>query len=334
MILVTGATGLAGGHLLWHLLQEHDNVVAIKRKTSRLEPLKLIFGFYTDNPDEYLAKIEWREADLLDEEAINRAMEGISILYHCAAVVSLSNDDGEMMDTNVQGTRIITEAALQHKVKKMCYVSSIAACGFSDDPDEVITEESEWKMSSHSSAYAVSKLNAEQIIWDAVEKGLDAVIVNPGVILGFSGTNSSSSLLFEQVRKGLIFYTYGGSGYVDVQDVAKAMIQLTKSSISGERFILVGENNSNKEIINWMADGFNKRRPWINMTRGSLMVVGFLGELIGKIFRFTPLMDRNFAASATNRTYYSSEKIKKALGYEFNPISKCISEVCAYMLKH
>ncbi len=333
MILVTGATGLVGGHLLWHLLQEQDKVIAIKRKTSRLEPLKKIFGFYTNEPNIYLSRVEWREADLLDAEAINQAMEGISILYHCAAIVSLSGSDGHLMDTNVEGTKIITEAALQHKIKKICFVSSIAACGFSEDKNEIITEDSEWKMSSHSSAYAVSKLNAEKIIWEAVDKGLDAVIVNPGVILGFSGTSSSSSLLFEQVRKGLIFYTYGGSGYVDVQDVAKAMIQLTNSPISGERFILVSENNSNKEIIEWMADGFNKRRPWINMTKTPLLIIGFFAEIIGKIFRFTPLMDRNFAASATNRTYYSSEKIRNALDYEFNPISKCISEVCAYMLK-
>lgn len=333
MILVTGATGLVGGHLLWHLLQEQDKVVAIRRKTSRLEPLRKIFGFYTDKPDAYLEKIEWREADVLDADAVDRAMQGISVVYHCAAVVSLAGDDGSLMDINVEGTRIITDAALQHQVKKLCFVSSIAACGFSEDKNELITEDSEWKMSGHSSAYAVSKLNAEQIIWDAVKQGLDAVIVNPGVILGFSGTNSSSAMLFEQVRKGLMFYTYGGSGYVDVRDVVNAMIQLTNSPISGERFILVSENNSNKEIIEWMADGFNKRRPWINMTKTPLLIVGFFAEMISKIFKKTLLMDRNFAESATNRTYYSSEKIKKALDYEFIPIAKCISEVCVYMLE-
>lgn len=333
MILVTGATGLVGGHLLWHLLQKHDQIIALKRKTSNLTPLRTIFSFYTNEPDVYLKKIAWREADILDLASLRDAMNGISMVFHCAAVVSVGKGDNTLMDTNVVGTRNVVSIALENKVSKLCFVSSIAACGFTDQ-GEIITEETPWEKSDHKSLYAISKYKAEQEVWTAIQNGLNAVIVNPGVILGVSGTSSGSSLIFEKSRKGMLFYTLGGSGYVDVQDVVKVMIQLVESDICGERFILVSENNSNKEILTMMATGFHKLKPFINVNRNFLTFVGFLAEAAGKMFGFTPIIDRSFAISATNRSYYSSQKAVKMFGYRFRPISECIQEVCAFMLKH
>lgn len=332
MILVTGATGLVGGHLLWHLLQKHEQIVALKRKTSNLNPLKTIFSFYTDDPDTWLKKVEWRNADILDPGSLRDAMKGITRVYHCAAVVSLGKGNNTLMDTNVLGTRNIVSVALENKIDKFCFVSSIAACGFADH-DEMITEETPWEKSNHKSLYAISKYKAEQEIWKAIQNGLNAVIVNPGVILGVSGTSSGSSLIFEQSRKGLLFYTLGGSGYVDVQDVVKVMIQLMESNISGERFILVSENNSNKEILTMMSKAFKKPRPFINVNKSFLTLAGLLVESAGKIFGFKPVIDRSFAISATNRSYYSAQKIINALDYQFKPISQCIQEVCTFMLK-
>jgi dihydroflavonol-4-reductase len=332
MILVTGATGLVGGHLLWHLLQKHEQIVALKRKTSNLNPLKTIFSFYTDDSDTWLKKVEWRNADILDPDSLRDAMKGITRVYHCAAVVSLGKGNNTLMDTNVLGTRNIVSVALENKIDKFCFVSSIAACGFADH-DEMITEETPWEKSNHKSLYAISKYKAEQEIWKAIQNGLNAVIVNPGVILGVSGTSSGSSLIFDQSKKGLLFYTLGGSGYVDVQDVVKVMIQLMESNISGERFILVSENNSNKEILTMMSKAFKKPRPFINVNKSFLTLAGLLVESAGKIFGFKPVIDRSFAISATNRSYYSAQKIINALDYQFKPISQCIQEVCTFMLK-
>jgi nucleoside-diphosphate-sugar epimerase len=331
MILVTGATGLVGGNLLWQLLQENDCVAAIHRPTSQLQPLRTIFSFYTSNPDEYLARIDWRTADVLDVESLQVAMNEVDVVYHCAAVVSLGSSGDNLLDTNVQGTRNIVEAALQNGIQKLCFVSSIAACG-RETGNKPIDENLAWVENPNRSLYTRSKYYSEQEVWRGIEKGLNAVIVNPGVILGVSGSNSGSSQLFTQVQKGLMFYTNGGSGYVDVQDVARAMIQLTNSSISGERFILVGENCCNKDILCWMADGFGKRRPFVGIGKAALLVIGFLSEIIGKLFRFDPLIDRGTARSATNRQYYSSAKIQKMIGFQFTPIEKTITNVCRFML--
>ena len=332
MILVTGATGLVGGHLLWHLLQDNKEIVALKRTESNLLPLRTIFLFYTQNPDIYLNKIKWVTGDVLNEASLQTAFQNIKKVYHCAAVVSLGNGSDAMIKTNVQGTRNIVNAALKANVEKFCFVSSIAACGHATG-EEMIDENTTWTDSDDRSAYSKSKYYSEAEVWKGIKLGLNAVIVNPGVILGISGTSTGSSQLFAQVQKGLMFYTNGGSGYVDVKDVVKTMIHLTNSQVKNERFILVGENCSNKEILSWMADGFGKSRPWIGINRNTLLLVGYISEMVAKIIPFKPLIDKGMARSATNREFYSNNKIMHETNITFTPIKDCIAEVCAFMLK-
>jgi dihydroflavonol-4-reductase len=329
MILVTGATGLVGGNLLWQLLQENERVTAIRRASSNLKPLRTIFSFYCSNPDDYLARIDWRIADVLDVTSIQFALKDITTVYHCAAVVSLAGNSETMIDTNVAGTRNVVQAAIDNNIQMLCFVSSIAACG-NASTGKMLDEKSTWNDFPNRSPYSRSKYYSEQEIWKGINKGLRAVIVNPGVILGVSGANSGSAQLFAQVRKGLPFYTNGGTGYIDVQDVVKIMIQLVKLKISNERFVLVNENCCNRDILNWMADGFQKHRPIIGMGRKTLWTFGFVSEVLGKLFHFHPQIDRSTARTATKREYYSNEKIVNALGFTFKPLEQCIREICAF----
>lgn len=329
MILITGATGLVGGHLLWHLLQQNITVTAIKRSTSNLEPLRQIFSFYTPHADAFLRRIQWRIADVCDEKSISDALLGVETVYHCAAIVSLGNGGDDLIATNVNGTTNTVNAALKNKVKCFCFVSSIAACGHTNG-EELISENTEIENIEIRAAYSRSKYYSEQEVWKGIRAGLNAVIVNPGVILGFSGTDKGSSELFARVRKGLPFYTLGGSGYIDVQDVVKIMIELTNGSISAERYILVAENCSNKDILSWMADGYGKKKPGICINKKTLLAIGSISELLAKVFGFTPTLDRSLARSASNRAYYSNAKIINELKYQFNPIEKCIQEICDF----
>ena len=327
MILVTGATGLVGGHLLWHLLQIHNKVVAIRRKTSSIDALKAIFSFYGSDVEALLQKIEWREADVLDLDSLSLAFQDIDIVYHCAAVVSLSSGSETMTDTNVSGTKNIVELALQNNITKLCYVSSIAACGQSVD-NNFIDENTNWKNTDNRNAYSRSKYYAELEVWKGIEKGLNAVIVNPGVILGVSGSQTGSSQIFFQVKKGLAFYTSGGTGYVDVRDVVRLMILLLTSEISGERFIVVSENCNNKKILSWMADGFGKKRPQILISKRPMMLIGSISEFAGQVFRFKPLIDKSMARSVSHLEKFSNEKVKIEFSFDFIPIKTCIAEVC------
>ena len=329
MILVTGGTGLVGGNLIWHLLKDNDRIIAIHRRTSNLEALRFIFSFYTSTPDDFLERIDWIIADVLDENSISEAMQNISIVYHCAAIVSFVTNSEIISDINVTGTRNVVRAAIANNISKLCFVSSIAACG-SHGIDGPVDEETGWKDSSNRSLYSRSKYYSEQEVWKGIKEGLNAVIVNPGIILGVSGNLTGSSELFLHVQKGLMFYTKGGSGYVDVQDVVKAMILLTKSDISGERFILVGENCSNRNVLNWMADGFGTRRPMICIGKTVLWMVGCLLELTGKVFHFRPVIDRETAFAISNREYYSNNKIKEAIGIDFKPMKQSIHAISRF----
>ena len=314
---------------MWHLLQGNERVSAIRRPTSNLISLRTIFSYYSSNPDDFLSRIDWKTADVLDFYSLIEAMKAVDFVYHCAAVVSLGNSENILLDTNVTGTRNVVQAAVENNIKKFCFVSSIAACG-KTKYSELIDENAVWTDSNDHSLYSKSKYYSEQEVWKGIKNGLNAVIVNPGVILGVSGQDTGSSQLFFQVQKGLIFYTNGGSGYVDVQDVAKAMIQLVKSKISAERFVLVGKNSSNKDVLSWMADGYGKRRPFICIGKRMMLSIGYLSEIIGKLFHFSPIIDVGTAKSALNRDFYSSQKIEQALGFKFNPIEKCIKEVCDF----
>jgi len=333
MIVVTGGTGLVGGNLLWHLLQENEKVIAIRRLKSNLEPLRVIFSFYTNDPDTFLSRIEWKVADVLDENSLLDVFRNAKTVYHCAAVVSLGSGTDALLDTNIVGTKNVVDAAIKSGVEKLCFVSSIAACGKAAH-GKMIDEESCWVDTKNRSPYSRSKYLSEQEVWKGMARGLNAVIVNPGVILGVSGTETGSSQLFSQVRKGLMFYTNGGSGYVDVQDVVKAIMLLTNSPISSQRFVLVAENCSNRDVLNWMADGFGKRRPFIGIGKNLLWFVGIVSEVLGKILCFKPLIDRGTARSATNREYYSSRKLQEAIGVQFTTIEKSISEICEFQTKY
>ncbi len=332
MILVTGATGLVGGHLIWHLLQENEKVVAIKRNKSNLSSLKCIFRYYTEKPECFLEKIEWRTADISDKDSLNRAMENITEVYHCAAIVSLASNPENIEEINVQGTKNVVDIALAMNIRKLCFVSSIAACGSNTDCIPV-NEDSVWEDNADKSPYSRSKFYSEQVVWEAIKNGLNAVIVNPGVILGYSGTSSGSSLLFEIVRKGLPFYIDGGSGYVSVEDVVKAMILLMKSKVGSERYILVENNYSNKEILGCIAVGFNKKAPVIKIGGGIIKVAGAIIEFIWNLFGYTPPFDRRMAQSATKREFFSSEKIKNEFGFEFVPLKNSIEKTCKFIMQ-
>lgn len=330
MILVTGATGLVGSHLLWQLLQENERVVALMRYSSSLRPIREVFLTYTQQPDQFLSRIDWRVGTVNDWDSLNNAMEGIDEVFHCAAIVSLGGSSSAISDVNVGGTRILTRLCLEKKVKSLFFVSSIAACGSYHD-GKPVDEMAPWDGSEQKSLYAQSKYLAEQEVWKAMQQGLKAVIVNPGVILGFSGVNSGSSMLFYQVKKGLPVYIEGGSGYVGVKDVVRSLLLLRQNDISGERFIVVAENNTNKEILSWMALGFGKKPPRIKIGLPLLIAAGYLMAVVGKLTDFNPPLNASSARASTKQTRYSSEKIKNRLQLEFTPVQTVINEVCHAM---
>ena len=178
--------------------------------------------------------------------------------------------------------------------------------------------------------YGESKRLAEKEINNGIQKGLNAVIVNPGVILGYTPNWSGSGELFKRVKKGLPFYTNGRTGYVAAEDVVRAMILLMKSDSNDRRFVLVGENCRHKDILQWMADGFGKLRPFIGMNK-TLLLSAHVLELAGKLLGFTPLIDTSSAKVAVSQKTYSAGKFLSLFpDFQFTNIRDSIFAICEF----
>ncbi len=328
MILVTGGTGLVGAHLLYHLTQENDTIRAIYRSKNKLEKVKKIFSFYTDDVATSFNKIEWIHADITDVPSMIPVFKEVAYIYHCAALISFDPKDYlEMRQVNIYGTANIVNLSIDAKVKKLCFVSSIATIGDAIN-EQPITEENERNEQTKNYGYSITKFGAEMEVWRASQEGIEVVIVNPGVILGGGFFETGSGTLFTKINNNLPFYTEGITGFVGVEDVVKAMIGLMDSHIKNKRFILVSENKSFKNIFFAIADEFGKKRPSIKIGKWVTSLIWQLNWILTLLTRKTPFLTKQSAKSAHSKTFYSSEKIKKQLGFQFTPINKVIKKTC------
>lgn len=328
MILVTGGTGLVGSHLLYELTSSCNiKIKATKRKTSSLDNLIKVFKQYTKDYQPLLDKIQWVNADLQDLSSLEGLFINIKTLYHCAALVSFNPEDKQTIyKTNMLGTQKLVDICINKKIR-LCFVSSIGSLG--NYHKQAICEKDEFEANKPHSIYSWSKYKSEQIVWEGIKKGLDAIIVNPSIILGFGHWNSGSSLLFKQVAEGLKFYTKGTTGYVDVRDVAKAMHQLTISDIKSERFILNAENLSYKSLFRLIAKHLNKPKPYIYASPIITGITWRILYIISKISKKKPNLTKETARSAHNKSLYNGNKICNFLdNFEYREIETTIKETC------
>ncbi len=333
MILVTGATGMLGAHLLFDLANKGLKVRALKRSESNLAIVKRIFSYYHPNPDEIFAKIEWFEADMMDEERINQSMQGIEKVYHVAAMVSFNpRDKIKMINNNVKGTANVVNAALEHGVTKLCHVSSISALG-SNDKGEEITEDSFRNPKGRYSGYSLSKFYSELEVWRGITEGLNAVIINPSIVLGPGDWKNGSPGIFSTINKGMKFYTEGVTGYVDVLDVIKSMTQIMDSNIVNERFIISAENLSFKTVFSKIADALNVEKPKIRASSGMLAMAWRLAYLKSMLTAKPPLLTKDTAHSALKVNLFSSKKIVDTINLRFLPIEKSITRIAEIFKK-
>jgi nucleoside-diphosphate-sugar epimerase len=326
MILVTGGTGLVGAHLLYHLLKNDEKIRAIYRSKKRIEKVKEVFSFYTDDAS-LVSKIEWFKADITDVPSMIPAFFGIEKVYHCAALISFNPKDYiEMRKVNIHGTAIIVNLSIDAKIDKICFVGSIASIGSSLN-GSLITEDCEWNSQENNSDYSITKFGAEMEIWRASQEGVEVVIVNPGVILGSGLWETGSGKLFTQVYNGFKYFTEGITGFVGVKDVVKSMILLMNSNIKNERFILVAENKSFKEIFFSMANSMGKNPPSRKIKPWQTAIFWRVSWVLSKLTGKEPLLSKSSAKSAHSISRYSSEKIEKSLNFQFKKMDDVIKSV-------
>jgi nucleoside-diphosphate-sugar epimerase len=337
MIFVTGGTGLVGAHLLFELTSSGKKVKALKRKSSNLQQVLKTFSWYSENPEELFNLIEWVDGDILDYFGLEKLLAGITEIYHCAAIVSFDpKERKKMISNNVEGTANLVNAALENGVKKICHVSSVAALGHFEN-GQSITEETNWVPSKKVSAYSESKFFSETEIWRGIEEGLEAVIVNPSIILGPANWETGSAKMFKTVWEGMKFYTHGVTGFIDVRDVVKAMILLMEDTnfetAKNNRFLLSSENISYGEVFFQIADALGKPRP-------KYYASGFLLGIVWRATRFvsllsgkSPLITRETAANARRIRKFNGNKITRLFGFQYQPVVESIQQTARIFKK-
>tara|TARA_R110001632_G_scaffold34766_1_gene88128 strand:- start:3840 stop:4844 length:1005 start_codon:yes stop_codon:yes gene_type:complete len=329
MILVTGGTGLVGSHLLVHLTKKNDHIRAIYRTSESIEKVKKTFSYYTNTTaTDFFSKIEWIQADITDVPSMIPAFKDVTHVYHCAALISFDPSDYlEMRKVNIHGTAIVVNLSIDAKVDKLCFISSIAAIG--DDPKKQFAdEENEWVGNEKNNGYAITKYGAEMEVWRASQEGVDVVIVNPGVILGSGFWDSGSGKLFSQIYNGFQYYSEGVTGFIGVEDVIESMIQLMENEIKNERFILVSENLSFKEVLFSIADSLGKQRPKKLVKSWQASFFWRWEWLLSKVSSKKARISKHSAKTLNSKTYYTSEKIENSLGIEFEKMNTVIERIC------
>jgi nucleoside-diphosphate-sugar epimerase len=316
MIFVTGASGLVGSHLITALVREGKQVRAFYR---------------SDIPSMAGAeKVDWVKGDMLDIVSLANALQNIEQVYHCAATVSFNPaKKAAMFHTNVEGTANVVNASIDAGVKKLLFVSSVAALGRIRENTQ-INETMNWSEETSNSEYGKSKFFSEMEVWRGIGEGLNAVMINPSIILGAGNWASGSSAMFKSAYDEFPWYTEGTGGFVDVLDVVAAMMLLMESNASGERFILSAENLGYREVFELMAKGFGKKPPHKKVTPLLAAIVWRIEAIKARFTGKEPLLTKETAKTAAAKVTFDNQKLLKQFPqFSYLPVSDSISRICS-----
>lgn len=340
MVLITGATGLVGSHLLLHLLESSNaggkKVRAIYRKDTSVTRTRSLFALY--GKEHLFPEIEWVNADITDIPSLETAFRNVTEVYHCAANISFDPADEEKLrKTNIEGTANIVNFCLAFSVRKLCHVSSIAALGDLKEYETIVTETTEWNPEKPHSDYAITKFGAEMEIWRGFQEGLAVVIVNPGVILGAypdaGGWKTGSGDIFNRVANRLPFYTKGATGFVSVSDVVKIMVLLMNSNTNGERYIVISENMTFESILKKTAVALKVKPPFLEAKKWMTSVSWRIDWFLSALFFQKRTMSKAMAHALHTADFISNEKITKETSYQFEKIETVIPNVASFYKK-
>jgi dihydroflavonol-4-reductase len=333
MILVTGATGLVGSHLVARLLLSGtERIRVLVRNKNRIKGLERVLGYYSYDPASWMQGIEVAEGDLMDYDSVASALEGVSKVYHCAAMVSFDAKDREMViQGNIRITANVVNGCLESGIRKLVHVSSTSATGTTYDGSE-ITEETEWEDGISRTAYAIGKFESEREVWRGEAEGLNVAIVNPAMVLGPGNWGESSTALIEKAYRGLAFYTLGINAWVDVRDVVEVMHRLMEGPYQGERYLLIGGNDTFRWFFREVAGALDRPVPRYRARRWMGELIWRVEWLRSKLTGSVPLVTRETARTSMAKQVYSAQKVEEALGFQFRTLEETIQWTCSHYL--
>jgi nucleoside-diphosphate-sugar epimerase len=327
MNFVTGATGLIGSHLVLRLVEEGLPVTALFRNEKGQSEVFELFQFY--GKENLFSQIQWVKGDVEDADDMFDLTEGIDTVFHCAAIVSYHKKDASrMLDVNINGTKNVVNACLENEVKHLIHISSISALG--DSKGTVINEETPRDFNDYHSNYSKGKYLSEQEVWRGIQEGLNATILNPGVIFGPNNCTRSSGTMIARIDKGLPALPAGGSGIVSVLDVVEIMIRAAKQTPTNERYILCAENIRMSELFTKIADALQVKIGKNIAKKWQIKLVFYMEALVelctGKRATITREIIRNY----DEVKQFDGSKAKRVFGFEYRNTFLSVEDTIRY----
>ena len=315
-ILVTGATGLVGSYVVRTLLENgYENVTIIHRKSSDMS----LLGDAVD-------KVRKFEADLTDVFGLEDAMEGITHVIHCGALVSFdSRDKRALAKTNIEGTANLVNLAIEKGVKKFIHMSSIAALGRNTNDDKV-HEDVKFEDSPSNSFYAITKHLGELEVWRGKEEGLDVRVLIPGLILGSGYWKIGTNGFFNHVWRGSKFYPQGTTGFVDVRDLAEFAVRMLDYNGPIEKFLMIGHNVSYKQFLDTIAQYLSKKAPSVATTKWILNIAWRLDKMRSLLTGSRPMLTKETATTSSKLYVFDNQKSMDIEGFKYTPFEKTIAD--------
>lgn len=332
-IAVTGATGMVGSHLVAELIRRgYNDITLTVRDASRIGRMTATLD--REGIDHTHTRFNVVEVELTNPVELKEAFDGIDTVFNCAAAVSLGAlDDNTLIEGNMQMARHVVNACMGAGVGKLIHVSSVAAIG--DPPEEVkyVDETMVHESLADLPSYNAGKLLAENEVMRGAAAGLKTVIVNPTVIIGAGDWRSGSTAMIPAMTSGTPFYTEGSTGVTDVEDVVRVMILLADCPQAvGERFIICGANITYRELVTIMAREAGKKPPRLKIGKCMLGFAWRMASLLGALTGTKMLFTREVAQALNKKTYYSAEKLKNLINFEFTPVEETVHRVVGQYL--
>lgn len=321
--LVTGGTGFVGANLVAGLIEQGITPRVLHRQTSSLEALR---GLH----------FETAIGDILDDvDALAADMAECHWVFHVAAVADYwRQPTNRLYQVNVEGTRRVLEAARRAGVRRFVFTSSLAALGL-PRPGECLDEDDAFNLPPSQFPYGHSKRLAEQEVQRAVAQGLDAVIVNPTVVLGPRDVNQISGSIIVEAARGLVrFVPPGGVNYIAVRDVVAGHIAAARHGRVGERYILGAHNLSHAEAIPIICRIVGRRPPRLKIPGWLLPPAAAVVRLARALFGRPRALDENQVRLLGAEIYADAGKAQRELHLPQTPFPATVQEAYNWYNKH
>ena len=330
MNFVTGATGLIGSHLVLRLAEEGMPVNALFRNEKGQSEVFELFRFY--GKENLFQQVQWVKGDVEDADDMFDLTEGINTVFHCAAIVSYHKKDASrMLEVNINGTKNVVNACIENDVKHLIHISSISALG--DSKGKVIDEETPRDFNDYHSNYSKGKYLSEQEVWRGIQEGLNATILNPGVIFGPNNCTRSSGTMIARIEKGLPALPAGGSGIVSVLDVVEVMIRAAKQTPTNERYILCAENVRMAELFTKIAEALHVKIGKTIAKKWQIVLVYYMEAMVelctGKRATITREIIRNY----DDVKQFDGSKATRVFRFDYRNTFSSIDDTIRYFRK-